>query len=302
MWPNSTSRSHTATSVGRAGLVPGGLARARHAINLDLPEQEVVPDDVGGWKLQWRAPLPVESWNAEISLLTGMCAGDLMLTARIGLLRTLPAPDRDTVRHLARLAPALNVTWPAGAQPGDVLAGLDRADPKHTAFLEHAASLLRGAGYTAFDGTAPAHPEHAGVGAVYAHVTAPLRRLVDRFATEVCLALAAGTPVPEWTRTALPTLPDVMAGADHRAHEADRAVVDTVEAWLLRQQIGHEFDAVVLDARPASAHIAVEDPPIRAGCDGANLPEGARIRARLTTADVAARQVRFAAARSAPSA
>ena len=62
-----------------------------------------------------------------------------------------------------------------------------------------------------------------------------------------------------------------MAGADHRAHEADRAVVDTVEAWLLREQIGNEFDAVVLDARPASAHIAVEDPPIRAGCDGANL-------------------------------
>jgi exoribonuclease R len=278
--------------VGRLRL---GLARQRHAINLDLPEQEVVPDDAGGWKLQWRAPLPVESWNAEISLLTGMCAGDMMLEARIGLLRTLPAPDRDTVRHLARLAPALNVTWPAGAQPGDVLAGLDRTDPRHTAFLEHAASLLRGAGYTAFDATVPAHPEHAGVGAVYAHVTAPLRRLVDRFATEVCLALAAGTPVPDWARTALPSLPDIMAGADHRAHEADRAVVDTVEAWLLREQLGHEFDAVVLDARPASAHIAVEDPPIRAGCDGSNLTEGARIRVRLTAADVAARQVRFAA-------
>ena len=133
------------------------------------------------------------------------------------------------------------------------------------------------------------------MGAVYAHVTAPLRRLVDRFGTEVCLALAAGTPVPDWARAALPTLPDIMAGADHRAHEADRAVVDTVEAWLLREQVGHEFDAVVLDARAASAHVAVGDPPIRASCDGRNLAEGARIRVRLIAADVAARQVRFAA-------
>ena len=326
--------------VGRLRL---GLERQRHAINLDLPEQEVVPDDAGGWRLQWRAPLPVESWNAEISLLTGMCAGDMMLRADIGLLRTLPAPDHGTVAHLARLAPALDVTWPPGAQPGDVLAGLDRADPKHAAFLEHAASLLRGAGYTALDDTAsvntasvntasvntvsvntasvntvsvntvsvntasvntasvntadaaPGRFEHAGVGAVYAHVTAPLRRLVDRFATEVCLALAAGTPVPDWARTALPTLPDIMAASDHRAHETDRAVVDMVEAWLLREQVGHEFDAVVLDARPESAHIAVDDPPIRAGCDGHDLGEGSRIRVRLSTADVAARQVRFAA-------
>ena len=281
--------------LGEVGRLRLALARERHAINLDLPEQEVVADDHGGWRLQWRAPLPVESWNAEISLLTGMCAGDLMLRAGIGLLRTLPAPDRNTVSHLARLAPSLDVTWPSGALPGDVLVGLDRNNPGHTAFLEHAASLLRGAGYTAFDGSAPSHPEHAGVGAVYAHVTAPLRRLVDRFGTEVCLAVAAGVPVPDWARSALPTLPEIMAAADHHAHEVDRAVVDTVEAWLLRDQVGHEFCAIVVDARPDSAHIAVDDPPVRAGCDGHDLREGARITVRLTTADVTARQVRFTA-------
>lgn len=281
--------------LGDVGLLRLALARERHAINLDLPEQEVAADDHDGWRLQWRAPLPVESWNAEISLLTGMCAGDLMLRARIGLLRTLPAPDPNTVSHLARLAPALGVHWPPGARPGDVLAGLDRNNPGHIAFLEHAASLLRGAGYTAFDGSVPSHPEHAGVGAVYAHVTAPLRRLVDRFGTEVCLAVTAGTPVPDWARTALLTLPATMATADHHAHEVDRAVVDTVEAWLLRDQIGRVFDAIVVDAHADSAHIAVDDPPVRAGCDGPDLREGARIKVRLTTADVAARRVRFTA-------
>jgi hypothetical protein len=70
--------------------------------------------------------------------------------------------------------------------------------------------------------------------------------------------------------------------------------VDTVEAWLLRGRIGDEFDAVVVEAGPTSAHIALDDPPVRAACDGKNLREGARVTARLVTADVADRQVRFA--------
>ena len=83
-------------------------------------------------------------------------------------------------------------------------------------------------------------------------------------AREICLAIAAGRPGPDWARSALPTLPAIMAATDHHAHEVDRAVVDTVEAWLLREQIGHVFAAVVVDARADSAHIAVDDPPVRA--------------------------------------
>ena len=40
--------------------------------------------------------------------------------------------------------------------------------------------LFRGAGYAPFtDGNAPAQAIHAAIAAPYAHVTAPLRRLVD---------------------------------------------------------------------------------------------------------------------------
>ena len=85
-------------------------------------------------------------------------------------------------------------------------------DTPHALALRRAATtLLRGAGYAAFDSVAgaapPDDPGHGGIGAPYAHVTAPLRRLVDRFGTEVCLALAAGRELPEPLRTALPTLP-----------------------------------------------------------------------------------------------
>jgi hypothetical protein len=39
--------------------------------------------------------------------------------------------------------------------------------------------------------------------------------------------------------------------------------------------------------------IALVDPPVRARCDGSDLPLGERIRARLTEADPAKRRLRF---------
>jgi exoribonuclease R len=153
--------------------------------------------------------------------------------------------------------------------------------------------LLRGARYTAFDGAVPEQPLHSGIGAAYAHVTAPLRRLVDRYATEVCLAVCAGTAVSEWARAGLPALPDEMQQADQRSHAVDRAVVDATEAWLLRERIGEVFAAVVIDANAHSGTVVLDAPPVRARCDGAGLPVGERIRVRLVAADVARREVRF---------
>jgi VacB/RNase II family 3'-5' exoribonuclease len=267
-------------------------ARARHAINLDLPEQQVVATDAG-WRVQLRAPLPADEYNAEISLLTGRCAAQIMLDGNVGILRTLPAPHANDVERLRRVAHALGVNWPAHVPPGDVLSVLDRANPHHVALLEHAVSLLRGAAYTAFDGAPPTVREHAGIGAPYAHVTAPLRRLVDRFATEVVLALHQKRAVDSSISSALPQLPQLMAQADHRAHEVDRAVVDMTEAWLLRDRVGQTFRATVVDADDRSGTIVLDDPAVRARCDGAGLPVGEQIQARLVQADVTTRQVRF---------
>lgn len=268
------------------------LARARHAINLDLPQEEVEKDG-SAWRLAIRKPQAVEDYNAEISLLTGMCAASLMLEHGHGILRTLPEPDEGALRSLRRAARALRVEWPDGAQPGDVLATLDRGDPRHVVLFEHATSLLRGAGYTAFDGTAPEHRRHAGIGAPYAHVTAPLRRLVDRYAIEICLALQAEQPVPQWVRDRLDTLPTTMRDADHRAHEIERAVVDATEAWLLHERVGDVFAALVIDADNHAATIILDDPPVRARCAGKNLPVGEKVQVRLIEADVATRAVRF---------
>ena len=270
-------------------------ARERGAVELGTPSQEVSVGPDGGWRVEFRGQSDVEAWNAQISLLTGRCAAQTMLDGGVGVLRTLPPPDPAAVDTLRRLAPALGVAWPDGSTPGDVVSGLDPSRPQHAAFLDAAAALLRGAGYTPFDGAPPAQPGHGGVGAPYAHVTAPLRRLVDRFGTEVCLALAAGEqPSPE-LRAALPELPALMAASDRRTHAVERAVVDLVEATLLADRVGEVFDAVVLDAEEKRSTVVLTDLAVQARCDG-RLTPGDVVRVRLTQADPATRTVRFAPA------
>jgi exoribonuclease R len=268
-------------------------ATERGAIELGTPDQEVeaVPD--GGWTLVLRGDLPVEGWNAQISLLTGRCAAALMLDGGVGVLRTLPPARPEDVARLKLLAPALGVEWPADAGPGEVIASLDPTRPGHAAFLEESVALLRGAAYTPFDGAPPVQAGHAGVGAPYSHVTAPLRRLVDRFGTEVCLALAAGAePAPE-LRAALPELPALMAASDRRTREVERAVVDATEAWLLQDRVGQTFSAVVVDAEDGRGTVVLDEHAIRGRCQGEGLRPGTRVRVRLEEADVVARSIRF---------
>ncbi|MCZ2830642.1 RNB domain-containing ribonuclease [Modestobacter sp. VKM Ac-2986] len=270
-------------------------ARDRGAIELGMPSQEVEPAPDGSWAIAFRGQSDVEGWNAQISLLTGRCAARLMLDGGVGVLRTLPPADPGAVEALRRLAPGLGVAWPAGAGPGEVVASLDPARPRDAAFLDAAASLLRGAAYTAFDGPPPAQPGHGGVGSPYAHVTAPLRRLVDRFGTEVCLALAAGEQPAAGLRAALPELPALMAASDRRTHAVERAVVDLVEATVLAGRVGDVFDAVVLDADEKRSTVVLAELAVQARCDG-RLTPGERVRVRLTAADPATRSVRFSPA------
>jgi exoribonuclease R len=208
------------------------------------------------------------------------------------------------VQRLRAAAEALGIPWPAGARAGAVIATVDPGDPRGAALLDQAGELLRGAGYTAFDGAPPAHREHAGVGGAYAHVTAPLRRLADRYATEACLALQAGAEVPEWVRAALPKLPDVMTATGRVAGAAERGAVDLAEAVLLADRLGEEFDAAVTDVdaapradelRKPGGSVALDEPPVRARCEG-ELPVGERVRVRLVEADPKQRRVLFARA------
>jgi exoribonuclease R len=261
------------------------LRAALGAIELALPEQEVVRAAADGWVVQLHRRTDVDAWNAEVSLLTGMAAAQLMLHAGIGLLRTLPPAEDEARAAFLRTARALGVAVPPGATPSDVLAGLDPDQPISLALMREATGLLRGAGYEAFDGTPPQQPTHAGIGGPYAHVTAPLRRLADRFGTELCLAVCAGDEVPAWVREALPTLGEAMQASDRRASAADRAAIDLAEVWQLAGRVGETFDAIVLRADDDGGEVLLVDPPVVARCSGDGLQEGQRVTVRLTSVD-----------------
>lgn len=271
------------------------LERERGGATLPLPDQEVVehPD---GYELRLRPPVPSEDWNAQISLMTGMAAAAMMLDGGIGILRTMPPPGDRTVRQFRRQALALGVAWPDGTTYPEVLRGLDPAEPRQLALLHESTVLFRGAAYTPFDGGAlPEVREQAAVGAPYAHVTAPLRRLVDRFGLAACESLCRGAEVPDWVREALPTLPSLMAGSDRLAGELERAVLDAAEAALLAGRVGEELEAVVVDADDdgEGGLLQVLAPPVLARATGRGLEPGTTVRARLTVADPVERRVRF---------
>lgn len=275
----------------------GRLRIAREAdrggASLPMPEQEVHVDEAGHYTLRFRPPLPAEEWNAQISLLTGVAAAQLMLDGGVGILRTMPAPDQRDVDRFRRQARGLGVRWPAGWTYGEFLRQLDRTDPRHLALVHSATALFRGAGYTVIEGQPPESPAQAAIGAPYAHVTAPLRRLVDRYGLAVCAALSAGVDVPQWARDRLADLPAAMTESDRRARAVERACVDATEAVLLAPRVGEEFEAVVVDAAGKSGwQVQVAEPAVLAGADG-EAGVGDLVQVRLTTADPQAHQVRF---------
>ncbi|QZZ27505.1 RNB domain-containing ribonuclease [Streptomyces sp. ST1015] len=268
----------------------------RGGISLNVPEQEIAERD-DTYELTYRAPLPADGWNAQLSLLTGMAAADLMLSSGTGVLRTLPAAPDGAVARLRRVAQALRIDWPHHVPYSRLIRSLDPRTPRHAAFLQECTSLLRGAGYTVFrDGALPDLATHAAVAAPYAHCTAPLRRLADRYATELCLAAVAGDPPPEWVLAALDALPERMAEGGHRANAVERACVDVVEAAVLAGHVGETFDACVIDLENHHGTVHLESPAVVGRIDGDHLPLGEHLRVRLTRADPATRTVRFAPA------
>jgi exoribonuclease R len=139
---------------------------------------------------------------------------------------------------------------------------------------------------------------HAALASTYAHTTAPLRRLVDRYVGEACIALSAGKEPADWVRGALSGLPAVMEQSAQKASQYEAGIVSTLEAAVLQRRVGKTFEAVVVDVdRDGDGGLVqLADPAVTGRCDGGDLPLGERIAVRLELADVMRRQVRFAVA------
>jgi exoribonuclease R len=269
--------------------------RARGGVRLDSPRQAVVADADGEFVLRWDRRIPVEDWNAQISLLAGSAAASIMLEAGVGLLRTMGGIDDYRLAVLRRTAAALDVPWPDGLEYPGFIRSLDPAQPRQAALLEEAHSVMGHAGYAAFDGEPPAQPVHAALAMPYAHTTAPMRRLADRYVLDLLCELCGGLRPSEEERDTLGRLPDAMSETSARIAQLDRAVVDDVEARLLEPRAGERFPASVVELDSRGARIQILDPPVRARLHVEPPPPlGARIEVELVRADPASRSLQFA--------
>ncbi|MBT2485549.1 MULTISPECIES: RNB domain-containing ribonuclease [unclassified Microbacterium] len=293
----STQESLDRDEDGPAALLPeiGALRiqqeRLRGGASLNLPDEEVVRLTTGGYAIERGTPLPVEEWNAQLSLMTGMAAASLMLDAGVGVLRTMPEPDDKAFEAFRHQTRALGRPWTSGTY-GDYLRSLDRTDPLALPVLQAAAALFRGAGYVTFDGQAPKDASQAAIAAPYAHATAPLRRLVDRWSLAICLAVSTGQEVPSWVRESLDQLPALMQASGQRASRLDSATVNCVEAALMTPLVGTEVEATIIELRGDRASVQIADPAVTTSAPvPAEAEPGDVVRLRVLRADVARGEV-----------
>ncbi|TGX54400.1 RNB domain-containing ribonuclease [Sphingomonas gei] len=255
----------------------------RGAARVDPPEQEVAARPGGGFELVFRPRLLSEERNAALSLAANMAIADALRAHQTGLFRVMAEPDAHAIGRLRQTAVAFGLRWPPAAPLAQFEATLDGSNPKQAAFMLAVRRAGQGASYQPFQQGVV--PWHAAVAATYAHATAPLRRLADRYVIRATLAVTNGQPVPEGVTEAFAKLPEVMARADAIGGQIDRAVIDLAEAVMLQGREGEDFAAVVTDADDRGARIQLRDFPVVARLAMAGAEPGDAITVRLVAAD-----------------
>ncbi|KQW73085.1 ribonuclease [Phenylobacterium sp. Root77] len=264
-----------------AERVRGAEAR-RGASRVDPPEQEVASVD-GRLQLRFRPRTPAEDQNAALSLATNMAVAQLLQAHQTGLFRVMPEPDERAVKRLRQTAKAFGLAWPQMASLAQYELTLDPDDPKAAAFMLAIRRASTAATYVPYSEGAP--PWHAAMAATYAHATAPLRRLADRYVVDTALAIANGRPPLAAAVEAFAKLPKVMARADAQAGQIDRAVIDLAESVMLHGREGESFRAVVTDIDERGARMQLCELPVVARITAHKVEVGDALQVRLAAAN-----------------
>jgi len=264
---------------------------ARGAERVDPPQQEVFTRPDGSRDLGFSPRLDSEDRNAALSLATNMAVADALFAHRTGLFRVMAEPDEGAMRRLRYTARAFGLTWPGNEPLTQYQKTLSASDPRQAAFMLAIRRAGHGAGYVPY--VAGKTPWHAAMAATYAHATAPLRRLADRYVVRAALAVANGRPVPAIVEQAFQKLPPVMARAEALDGQIQRAIVDLAEALLLEGSEGETFPAIVTDLDERGARIQLRDLPVVARVVAHDVAPGDAITVKLTAIDPTRRSIGF---------
>ncbi|MEO5899299.1 MAG: RNB domain-containing ribonuclease [Ilumatobacteraceae bacterium] len=285
------------TTVTEAELPAGFVELARRvqsaedrrgASRVEPPEQGVERID-GGYALVFRDRLASEDRNAALSLATNLAVADALLHAGTGLFRTMPAPDGRAVGRLRHTAEAFGVAWQPDEPLDDLERRLDGHEPRQAAMMLAIRRASGGARYVPFEPGVV--PWHSAMAATYAHATAPLRRLADRYVVRAALAIARGEAVPAAVTDAFARLPDVMQRADAKAGQLERAVIDLAESVVLGGSVGRTFDAVVTDVDERGARVQLREHAVVGRVAAHGVQPGNAVRVKLVGVDPAQRRI-----------
>ncbi len=295
------SRAKLAYETATEAQLPAGFAElsrrittaeaARGAARVDPPEQEVEAAE-GHFNLVLRPQNLAEQRNAALSLATNLAVADALYSAKTGLFRVMAGPDDRAVARLRHIAEALGLDWATSLSLQQFEKSLDPQKPDAAAFMLAIRRAGNGASYVPYQ--EGVKPWHAAMAATYCHMTAPLRRLADRYVVRAALAVANGQPVPAEVTTAFARLGPVMGKADARASQIDRAVIDLAEAAMLSGREGESFAAIVTDVDEIGARMQLCDVPVVARVAAHSVTPGEKITVRLVGADPVKRQISFA--------
>ncbi len=255
----------------------------RGASRVDPPEQEVAHLADGRFQLRFRPRAATEDQNAALSLATNLAIADALQAHHTGLFRVMPEPDARAVARLRHTARAFGLDWPSAESLAQFERGLDASRPKDAAFMLAIRRASAGAGYQPYrEGV---KPWHAAMAATYAHATAPLRRLADRYVVMTTLAMANGGAPSLAATEAFERLPPIMAHADAFAGQLDRAAIDLAETIMLAGRVGETFRAIVTDIDERGARMQLCDLPIVARVAANHVEIGQDLQVRLIAAD-----------------
>jgi exoribonuclease R len=266
----------------------------RGAYRFDFPQQEIVADSdsPGGVRLDLVQPLYSEKVNASFSLAANIALAELMQASHIGLFRNMAEPAPQAISRLRYEAQALGIEWSRHEKLRDLLKRLDPDDVTVQRFSILARRAGGRAEYAIY--TSTNSPWHSAIASVYAHGTAPMRRLADRYVLELTLKLYAGQSIEERDRDKLNSLAPIMTSSDLRSRNVERAIIDLIEAVSLQDRIGEIIDAEVVDAD--SQIVQTLDSAIRSRAARIGSAEnGDIIQVRIDEADPIRRLVKLTA-------
>ena len=295
------SRAKLAYDTATEAELPQGFAelhrrivvaeQRRGATRFDFPEQEIDRDHDRHYTLRFRPRLASEEQNAALSLATNLAVADALLAAKTGVFRVMPEVDEHRLGRLRNAAHAFGLEWAHGITLAEFVRSLPHDDPRTSAFLLAVRRASGGASYEVYrEGR---RPWHAAVAAPYAHATAPLRRLQDRYVIEAALAVGNGRPIPDEIAGALDSLPKAMARGEQRANRAERQALDLAEAVVLAGREGQVLPAVVLDEGDWGVEFQIADPAVIGRVHAHRIDPGDEIRVRVVKVDVVAGEVQY---------